>query len=101
MKEYLEYVVERIEAVGFRDVRSRAMMGEYLLYVDSVLIGGVYDDRFLVKCVEGNSGFGMEEVLPYDGAVKKMRLVGEVDDAEALAEIVRATVEGLKKAQNE
>ena len=95
-KEYLEYVMEQLKAAGFSDVRSRPMMGEYLIYVDSVLIGGIYDDRFLVKCVEGNAEFGMEEAVPYPGA-KKMWLVGEVDDSEVLAKIVRATVEGCKK----
>ena len=95
-KEYLKYVLEQLAGAGFSDVRSRPMMGEYLLYVDDMLIGGIYDDRFLVKCVEGNSEFGMEEVVPYPGA-KPMWLVGEVDGIEALAEIVRTTVEGLKK----
>ena len=94
-KEYLEYVLEQLSVAGFSDVRSRPMMGEYLLYVDGVLVGGIYDDRLLVKCVEGNEEFGMEEAIPYPGA-KKMWLVGEVDDTKALVKIVRATVEGLK-----
>ncbi len=95
-KGYLEYVLEQLKAVGFSDVRSRPMMGEYLLYVDDVLVGGIYDDRLLVKCVEGNAEFGMEEAIPYSGA-KKMWLVGEVDDVDRLREIVLKTVEGLKK----
>ena len=96
-KEYRDYILEQLKAAGFSDVVCRAMMGEYLLYVDSVLIGGVYDDRFLVKRVPENEGFGMEEVLPYPGA-RPMWLVGEVDDVSRLAEVVEATVEGLKKA---
>ena len=94
-KGYLDYVLEQLEAAGFNDVRCRAMMGEYLLYVDGVLIGGIYDDRLLVKIVPGGEKFGMEEVVPYPNA-KKMWLVGEVDDVEALAEVVRVTVNGLK-----
>ena len=96
-KEYRDYILEQLKAAGFSDVVCRAMMGEYLLYVDSVLVGGIYDDRLLVKKVPGNEEFSMEEAIPYPGA-KAMWLVGEVDDAEALAEIVRTTVEGLKKA---
>ncbi|MBQ3352951.1 hypothetical protein IJG89_01195 [Candidatus Saccharibacteria bacterium] len=96
-KEYRDYILEQLKAAGFDDVVCRAMMGEYLLYVDSVLIGGIYDDRLLVKKVPGNEEFSMEEAIPYSGA-KAMWLVGEVDDAEALAEIVWATLEGLKKA---
>ena len=65
------------------------------MYVDGVLIGGIYDDRFLVKIVPGGEKFGMEEVVPYPNA-KKMWLVGEVDDVEALADVVRVTVNGLK-----
>ena len=95
-KGYRDYILEQLETAGFSDVMSRPMMGEYLLYVDSVLIGGIYDDRLLVKKVPGNEEFSMEEAIPYPGA-KAMWLVGEVDDAEALAEIVRATVEGLKE----
>ena len=99
-KEYLEYVMEQLLAAGFLDVQSRAMMGEYLVYVDGVLVGGIYDDRLLVKKCSGNEGFSMEEAIPYPGA-KPMWLVGEVDDADRLREIVRATVEGLKKALDE
>ena len=91
-KEYLEYVMEQLEAAGFDDVKSRPMMGEYLLYVSGVLVGGIYDDRFLLKKVEGNDGFGMEEVLPYDGAVKKMWLVEEVDDGEKLEKVIRCII---------
>ncbi len=94
-KGYLDYVLEQLEAAGFNDARCRAMMGGYLLYVDSVLIGGIYDDRLLVKIVPGGEKFGMEEVVPYPNA-KKMWLVGEVDDVEALADVVRVTVNGLK-----
>ena len=64
--------------------------------MDGALVGGIHDDRLLVKCVEGDDVFVMEEAVPYPGA-KKMWLVGEVDDAEALAEIVQATVGGLKE----
>lgn len=93
-KGYLEYVMEQLKAAGFSDVRSWPMMGEYLIYVDSVLIGGIYDDRFLVKMVSENAEFGMEEAVPYPGA-KKMWLVGEVDDKEKLKKVIEMTVAGL------
>ena len=66
-------------------------MGEFLLYADGVLFGGIYDDRLLVKKTEDNSGFGMSEALPYEGA-KKMYLVDEVDDKERLKKIIKATL---------
>ena len=95
-KEYRDYILEQLKVAGFDDVVCRPMMGEYLLYVDGALVGGIYDDRLLVKKVLGNEEFSMEEAIPYPGA-KAMWLVGEVDDAKALAEIVRTTVGGLKR----
>lgn len=93
-KEYRDYILEQLSLVG--DVSCRPMMGEFLLYVDGVLFGGIYDDRFLVKIVPGfNDGFGMSEALPYDGG-KAMYLVEDVDDREKLAEVVEKTIEGLK-----
>ncbi|MBR3131988.1 TfoX/Sxy family protein [Candidatus Saccharibacteria bacterium] len=91
-KEYRDYILEQLEAAGFSDVRCRPMMGEYLLYVDGVLVGGIYDDRLLLKKVEENEEFQMEEAEPYPGA-KPMWLVGEADDKERLGEIVKRMVE--------
>ncbi len=93
-KEYRDYILEQLHTVGFSDVRCRPMMGEYLLYVDGVLVGGIYDDRLLVKKCAENEKFGMEEVEPYPGA-KPMCLVGDVDDRERLMEVVRQTAEDL------
>ena len=73
-------------------------MGEYLLYFDGVLFGGIYDNRLLVKKTENNAAFGLEEVLPYDSA-KPMYLIEEVDDAEKLKEIVIKTYEELKNSK--
>ena len=73
----------------------RPMMGEFLLYADGVLFGGIYDDRLLVKKVDANAEFGMPEAIPYDGA-KAMYLVEEVDDKGLLAEIINNTVQDLK-----
>ena len=89
-KEYRDYILEQLKAAGFSDEVCRPMMGEYLLYVDSVLIGGIYDDRLLVKKVPGNEEFAMEEAIPYPGA-KPMWLVGEVDNRERLREVVEIT----------
>lgn len=76
------------------DISCRPMMGEFLLYADGVLFGGIYDDRLLVRKTERNSGFDMSEALPYEGA-KKMYLVDEADDKERLKKIVEGTVKNL------
>ena len=91
-KEYRDYILEQLSLVP--EITCRPMMGEFLLYADGVLFGGIYDDRLLVKITPGNSSFGMSETLPYEGA-KKMYLVDEVDDKERLKEIIEGTVSGL------
>lgn len=92
-REYRDYVLGQLSEVS--DVTYRPMMGEFLLYSDGVLFGGIYDDRLLVKIVSENAQFGMREDIPYDGA-KPMYLVEEIDDKGRLAEIIAATVNGLK-----
>ena len=91
-KEYRDYILEQLSLVP--GVTCRPMMGEYLLYADGVLFGGIYDDRLLVKITSGNSSFGMSEALPYEGA-KKMYLVDDVDDKKRLKEIVEGTIKSL------
>ena len=91
-KEYRDYILEQLSLVP--EITCRPMMGEFLLYADGVLFGGIYDDRLLVEITPGNGDFRMREVLPYEGA-KKMYLVDEVDDKERLKEIIERTVEGL------
>ena len=92
-KEYRDYILEQLSLVP--GITCRPMMGEFLLYADGVLFGGIYDDRLLVKKTDGNAEFGMSEALPYEGA-KKMYLVDEVDDKERLAEIIKATAKSIK-----
>lgn len=70
------------------------MMGEYPLYSNGVLFGGIYDDRLLVKIVPENDRYGMPKEIPYDGA-KLMYLVEDVDGKEKLAEIIKTTVDSL------
>ncbi|MBR0208728.1 MAG: TfoX/Sxy family protein [Oscillospiraceae bacterium] len=83
-KEYLDFVLEQLS--GLEGVRTRAMMGEYLLYCRGQVIGGVYDDRLLLKPTPGALRLLEEEGrepqfdLPYPGA--KELLVADVDDGE-------------------
>ena len=94
-KEFRDYILEQLSLVD--NVSCRPMMGEFLLYADGVLFGGIYDDRLLVKIVpQFNDGFGMSEAIPYEKG-KPMYYVEDVDDREQLAEIVGKTCEGLEK----
>ena len=69
-------------------------MGEYLLYYNGLLFGGIYDNRLLVKIVDNNKKYNMQEQIPYDGA-KPMYLVDDIDDKEALRDIVLDTCKDL------
>lgn len=92
-KEFRDYILEQLRELP--GITCRPMMGEYLLYLDGVLFGGIYDDRLLVKKTETNAEFEMAEEIPYDGA-KPMYMVADIDNADRLAEIVNVTVDGLK-----
>ena len=64
------------------------MMGEYLLYYNNILFGGIYDNRLLVKIVNNNKKYNMQEQIPYESA-KPMYLVNDIDNKEKLKEIKR------------
>lgn len=95
-KEYRDFILEQLSDLP--GISCRPMMGEFLLYLDGVLFGGIYDDRMLVKIVPENAEFNMSEAIPYDGA-KPMYFVEDVDDIERLKEIVIKTKGGLKNGK--
>lgn len=93
-KDYLEYVLEQLSKAG--DVTSRAMMSEYILYFRGKVIGGIYDNRFLVKPIRAarNMMPDAPEELPYDGA-KPMLMVENIEDREFLKELFEAMYDEL------
>ena len=93
-RDYKDYVLDQLSSL---DITCKMMMGEYLLYYDGALFGGIYDDRLLVKKTNSNLKYNMEEALPYQGA-KMMYLVDEVDNSEILKDIVLDTINGLKNS---
>ena len=88
-KEYLDFVLEQLSLLD--EITYRAMMGEYIIYYRGKIVGGIYDDRFLVKQTKSASARMPEAALelPYDGA-KEMILVEEVDNREFLKELFEA-----------
>lgn len=86
-KEYLDFILDQLSFRG--DVSYRAMMGEYIIYCQGKIIGGIYDDRFLVKPTPSALLMNPEAEFefPYDGA-KEMILVDRVDDREFLSELI-------------
>ena len=93
-KEYLEFIMEQL--AGMEDVSWRAMMGEYIIYYRGKIVGGIYDDRFLVKPVKPALAMmpEAEKELPYEGA-KEMLLVDDVDDREFLCKLLEAMYDEL------
>lgn len=83
-KEYLEYVLDLLS--GVEGVTTRKMMGEYLLYSNGTLFGGVYDDRFMLKPTATATARFAHQELPYEGA-KPMCIV-DVEDPEVIADVV-------------
>ena len=93
-KDYKDFVLEQLNLLD--NITCKAMMGEYLLYYNGLLFGGIYDDRLLVKMVDSNKKYNMQESIPYESA-KPMYLVYDVDNKEVLKEIVLDTCKDLNK----
>ena len=95
-KGYKDYVLEQFSLLD--DISCKSMMGEYLLYFDGILFGGIYDDRLLVKIVDSNKKYNMKLSIPYEGS-KSMYLVDDIDNKDGLKNIVLDTVKGLSKRE--
>ena len=93
-KDYRDFILEQLNLLD--NITCKSMMGEYLLYYNGILFGGIYDDRLLVKIVDSNKKYNMQESIPYESA-KPMYLVDDVDDQKTLKNIVLDTYKGLKR----
>ena len=92
-KDYRDFILEQLNILD--NITCKSMMGEYLLYYNGILFGGIYDDRLLVKIVNSNKKYNMQESIPYESA-KPMYLVDDVDNQEVLRDIVLDTCKDLK-----
>lgn len=93
-KEYLDFILENLS--DLEEITYRAMMGEFIIYYRGKIVGGIYDDRFLVKPVKSAINYMPVAIyeLPYEGA-KEMLLVDEVDDKEFLTGLLNAMYDEL------
>lgn len=92
-KDYLIYVLDLLSEVD--NISYKKMMGEYLLYSDDILFGGIYDDRFLVKKTKSIFNMYLKEAIPYDGA-KPMYLI-DIENKIDIKNIVLKVINDLKK----
>ncbi len=91
-KDYRDFVLEQLNLLD--NITCKSMMGEYLLYYNNILFGGIYDDRLLVKIVNSNKKYNMQESIPYESA-KPMYLIDDVENKETLRDIVLDTCKDL------
>ena len=93
-KEYLDFILEQLS--GLEGITFKQMMGEYILYINGRIFGGIYDDRFLVKPTRSAVAMmpDADRELPYEGT-KEMLLVDNVDNREFLRELVTAMYDEL------
>ena len=101
-KEYLDFILEQLSEL--EEITYRSMMGEYIIYYRGKIVGGIYDDRFLVKSVKSAIAYmpNAKYELPYDGA-KEMLLVDDVDNKEYLTGLFNSMYKELPalKRKNE
>ena len=93
-KEYLDFILEQLSGVD--GITHKQMMGEYILYMNGRIIGGIYDDRFLVKPTKSARAMmpDADMELPYEGA-KEMLLVDNVDSRDFLTRLLTAMYDEL------
>ena len=97
-KGYLKYVLEQLS--GLPEISHRAMMGEYVLYYRGKVIGGIYDDRLLLKPTKTAEKMlpDAERDIPYEGT--KEMLLADVDDRETLTQLIEAMYPELPEPKN-
>ena len=93
-KEYLEFILDQLS--GLDEISYRTMMGEYIIYYRSKIVGGIYDDRFLVKPTKSAVAMmpDADTELPYEGA-KEMLLVDNVDNRDFLRDLLEAMYDDI------
>ncbi len=97
-KDYLNFVLEQLSALD--EITYRSMMGEFILYYRGKIVGGIYDDRLLVKPVKAAINYmpTIQYELPYEGA-KEMLLVNEVDNKDFLEGLFKVMYDELPVAK--
>ena len=93
-KEYLNFILDQLSGLG--GISYRAMMDEYIIYYRGKIVGGIYDNRFLVKPLNAALKLMPNATyeLPYEGA-KEMLLVDEIENKDFLAELLNAMCEEM------
>ena len=88
-KEYLQFILDQLS--DLEEIDYRAMMGEYIIYYRGKIVGGIYDNRFLVKDLPSAQRLMPDapRELPYEGA-KPMLLVENAEDRAFISQLLDA-----------
>ena len=90
--DYLEYVLDLLRDT--KAITYKKMMGEFLLYKNNILFGGIYDDRFLIKKTKSVETLGLKEVIPYPSA--KPMLPVDTEDSEEIVTLINLVIKDLE-----
>ncbi len=93
-KSFRDYVVGQLIPL---DIVTRPMMGEYLMYLDGIHFGGIYDNRVLLKKTTACEEFALSDAIPYDGAKPMFDVSEYIDDADKFKEFATLTAKSLPK----
>ena len=91
--DYLQFILELLRET--RGIAYKKMMGEFMLYKDAILFGGIYDNRFLIKKTKSVENLGLKDQIPYPSA--KAMLLIDSEDPDEIKELVDLVVKDLKK----
>ena len=91
--QFKDFILEQLRELD--NITCKSMMGEFLLYYNGILFGGIYDDRFLIKKTNSNKEYSLAEVIPYKNA-KPMYMVENLDDVDYLSNLIKTICENLK-----
>lgn len=96
-KEYRDLILDKLDLL--ENISYKSMMGEYLLYYNKILFGGIYDNRLLIKIVETNKDYNLKEEIPYENA-KPMYFVENIENKEFLKEIIIDTCKSINTCKS-
>lgn len=94
--QYRDFIANQLSSLG--EITLRPMMGEYLLYYKGVLVGGIYDEKLLIKESPSTAKYQLPQVIPYDTAKRTMYYIEDVKNCAQLPEIILDAYSDLSKS---
>lgn len=96
-KEFKDFVLEQLKEL--ENITCKPMMSEFLLYYNTILFGGIYDNRFLIKKTTTNKKYSLMEEIPYKNA-KPMYMVENLEDTTYLKTLIQTTCKDLPQKKS-